>query len=83
MHHSIRLEENQELRIQAEEKPSKLLATGELSKEDIELNLEALLAKALGKEEVEIIAEPMTDMPGKWLISVGYEGMSYETAVFR
>ena len=61
------------MKIQQEYKTKDLIATGNLTKEDIELPLENLLYSKF-KREVDVHAEEFDEHPGMWRVTTEPEG---------
>ena len=64
-----------DIRIHQEDKPACLLAVGSITKDDIELQLEALLKPVVDDKDYVIEADRMEDTDDKWKIKVGYQGI--------
>ena len=73
-HHVIPLKGFPQVKIQQEYKTKDLIATGNLTKEDIELPLENLLYTKF-KREVDVHAEEFSETPGTWRITTEPEGI--------
>ena len=72
-HHLIPLKGFPQLKIQQEYKTKDLIATGNLTKEDIELPLENLLYSKF-KREVDMHANEFPESPGMWRVTTEPEG---------
>ena len=74
-HYNVTLDECPDLRLHQENKPAYLLATGQLTKDSVELPLEAFLGQVFKNQDMQISAERIDDTSDKWKIYVGNEGV--------
>ena len=72
--YNMSLDECPDFRLHQECKPAYLLATGQLTKDKIEIPLEVFLGKVFKNQDIQIFAEPIENTSDKWKINVGSDG---------
>lgn len=75
LHDAIGLKECEQLKIRQEDLPCQLVAVTEMKKYDLEMPLENHF-EGLMKREVTVTAEPIQELPGKFMIRVERAGMT-------
>ena len=68
------IQDSPDIRLHQEDKPSCLLAIGDLAKDRIEMKLESYISRELGIKDLMVSAEQIENMSNKWKIRVGCEG---------